>query len=184
MSADRSIRFDTSMPASRRISRPSAWNVRTRTGPRRDPERRDRGVQSLRELLGRALVERDRRDGRGIRALVDEPGDARDERRGLARARRRDAEHRSGRRGGGGSLVRRQPREPGDDLGMGHGRAVWRRPLTRHSSPESVARTHRNHGARAPRDDGTLTKQGGPVRSGAVAFGACHRPCPPPTPLP
>ena len=51
-----------SAPASRRISSPSAWNVRTRTARRASAERRQRRREPLAELVRGALVERDRGD--------------------------------------------------------------------------------------------------------------------------
>ena len=62
--ACRSASGSTATPASRRISRPSAWNVRTRTVAGRDPERRDGRVQALGHLDGGPLVEGDRPDAR------------------------------------------------------------------------------------------------------------------------
>ena len=59
-------RFDAT-PRSRRISRPSAWNVRTRTAPGATPERRDRRVEALGHLDGCSLVEGDRPDRLGRR---------------------------------------------------------------------------------------------------------------------
>ena len=109
---DRDPRHPTS------ISRPRAWNVRTRTEPGRQPEWRQRRVQPRRQLLRRPLVERDDADGRGVRAAVHEPGHARDERRGLAAAGRRDAQHRPGWRRRRGALVRGQPAEPFGDRWM------------------------------------------------------------------
>ncbi len=53
-------------PASRRISSPRAWNVRTRTAPGGDAERLERGVQPLAQLLGGARVEGDRGDRRRV----------------------------------------------------------------------------------------------------------------------
>ncbi len=126
-----STRPDTSTPASRRISRPSAWNVRTRIGLRGDAQRRHRGIESLAELLGGALVEGDRGEGARIHAAVHQPGHPGDEGRGLAAAGGRHAEH--GTRGCGGRrpLVRRESLETGED-GRVHGH---RRSLTSTTSP-------------------------------------------------
>ena len=59
-----------------------------------------------REHLARGAVrERQQEDARGRHALLDEVGDAVDERAGLARARRREDEHRAVRRRRGGALL-------------------------------------------------------------------------------
>ena len=79
---------------------------------RRQAERRQRGVEPLGQLLGRPPVERDDADRPGVRSAVDEPGHPRDQGRRLAGPRRRNAQHRPGRRGRGGALVRGEPAEP------------------------------------------------------------------------
>ena len=63
--AARSAMGSTATPASRRISRPSAWKVRTRTAPGATPERRDGRIQPLGHLDRRPLVEGDRRIASG-----------------------------------------------------------------------------------------------------------------------
>jgi hypothetical protein len=79
-------------------------------------QRRERGRQSLAELLGRAPVERDRDDGsRTDRPGGDQPGDSGHEGRRLAAARGCDAQDRAGRSGRGRALVRREPFEAVDD---------------------------------------------------------------------
>src|SRR4029079_535894 len=71
-----------------------------------DAERRKRGLSTLAELLGSALVEGDRADGGGVRAAVDEPGDPGDQGGGLAGTGGRHAEDGSWSRRGSGPLVR------------------------------------------------------------------------------
>jgi hypothetical protein len=72
---------------------------------------------------------------------VDGGLDPRDERRRLARASRRDAQHRSGRRGRGAALVWREPGKALDD-GLVHTRTMKRgtyravnRPLREFATP-------------------------------------------------
>ena len=65
--ASRSTSGSTGRPAERRISRPSAWNVRIRTVPALNAERLERGVDPLDQLVGGALVEGDRGDPLGGR---------------------------------------------------------------------------------------------------------------------
>ena len=72
-------------PASRRISRPSAWNVRTRTAPAATPSGSSAAASRSPSSSAARRVERDRGDRiRARRAAVDQPRDAGDERRRLA----------------------------------------------------------------------------------------------------
>ena len=84
-----------------------------RTG--RDAERRDGRIEPLGHLDRRPLVERDGSDRVRRRPGRDQPGRSRDERRGLARAGRGDAQRRAGWGGGCSALVRREAGEPVHD---------------------------------------------------------------------
>ena len=86
-------------------------------GRRRRPQRPERRVQPIDQLLGRPLVERHHRDRAGVDTGIDQPRHPRDEGRGLARAGRCDDQHGPGRGGRRGALVRRKARQA-----LGHGR--------------------------------------------------------------
>ena len=76
-SSSRSMSGSIETPASASISRPSAWNVRTRTAPGRDAERLEGRVEPRGQLLGGPLVERDDGDrarGRARRPPATRPG--------------------------------------------------------------------------------------------------------------
>lgn len=81
-------------------------------GVGRDAERLERRRHPLAELLGGAGIERNRGDRRRVGSGRNEPRDSRHKGGGLAGARRRDAQHRAGRRGGRGTLVGRESGEP------------------------------------------------------------------------
>ena len=82
---------------------------------RLDAERRQGRVDAFGELDRGTPVERDGRERVGRDARRHEPGDARDEGRGLAAPGRRDDEHRPGRGRRRGALIGRELREPLDD---------------------------------------------------------------------
>ena len=84
----------------------------------RDAQRLQRRIQPLGHLLGGPLVEGDRADGVGRRAVVDQPCGPRDEGRRLARPGRRNTQDRAGRCRGSGPLITGQACEPGFDVGM------------------------------------------------------------------
>ena len=92
-------------PASRRISRLSAWNVRIPHAAGRPAERVERRVEALCKLFGGAAVEGDRRDRRRLNFGRDEPRDPRAELWWSAAARWSDAQHSTGRRRGRSALV-------------------------------------------------------------------------------
>ena len=111
----------TSTPASARMSRPSAWNVPTRTLPAATPSSAERRVDALLQLLGGATIEgQRRRSAAGSAPVRDAPADARHDRRRLARAGRGDAQDGPGRGRGSGALVGHEAGEPLVDSGM-HG---------------------------------------------------------------
>ena len=161
----RSASGSTATPASRRISRPRAWNVRTRTAPGATPS--GATAASSRSVIStrRPLVEGDRPDRLGRRPGGDEPGGPGDERRRLAAARRRDAQRRPGRRGRGGPLVGREPRQAFGDRRM----EVHRGRMARAARPAVIGRR------RPPRDvaPSPRTASATPRRPIAVAPASC-----------
>jgi hypothetical protein len=98
------------------VERPDADAQGRRAG---EGERLEGRGQPLAQLVGGPGVERDRCDlVGGCGTGRDQPTDASDERRRLARPGRRDTEQRPGRRGRGIPLVGREPGEAGHDVGM------------------------------------------------------------------
>ncbi|MFN8630348.1 MAG: hypothetical protein U0838_08500 [Chloroflexota bacterium] len=85
------------------------------------PQRLERGIEALHQLLGGALVERNHGDGPRRGAPVDQPRHPGHQRRGLARACRRHDQHRPRRRRGGRPLVRGEPGQPLGDGGVHRG---------------------------------------------------------------
>ena len=139
--AARSASGSTDTPASRRISRPSAWNVRTRTVPGPTPS--GATAASRRSVISTAarLLKVIARIRSGRRARRDQPGGAGDQGRRLAGARRRDAQRRPGRGGRRGPLVRRQAGETvGDRRGKVQAAIVRRRPSSRAVTPPPSSR--------------------------------------------
>ena len=114
---------------------------------RRQAEGRQRRVEPVGQLLGRPPVERHDADRPGVRSAVDEPGHPRDQGRRLAGPRRGNAQHRPGRRGRGGPLVRGEPAEALGDRRVGHACShryrVARRAHPALNGRRRVARTRR-----------------------------------------
>ena len=102
----------TSTPASRRIRRPRAWNVRTCTRAMRHALWFQGPVEPFPQLFRGAPIERHGAHRRRVGAGRDAPADPGHQRRGLAAAGRSDAQHRTRWRHRSRALVRCETLQP------------------------------------------------------------------------
>ena len=109
MTVVRSASRVTSTPASRRICRPRAWKVRTRTVPAGTPCGSSAASSRSRSSSAARRLKRHRAHGAGFGTGRDAPADARHQCRGLARPGRCDAQHRTRGCDRGRTLVGCQP---------------------------------------------------------------------------